>query len=153
MGEGARPPLFPVAARADFEMDKPRLPAWVGALALLVLAVAAPAARADADIDLTRLLWCKDGQNGGQTAAQCAESCELIMLNCTVCHSFVRIVKAQKTEAEWNATFGVHRYRLANATAAQFAMIRQYLIAHFNPQNPKPELPPELVKLITDEGL
>jgi hypothetical protein len=136
-----------------FAMHELRFAARVGIAALLVLTLAAPSTRAEGDLDLTRIFWCKDGHNGGQTAAQCAESRELILLNCTVCHSFVRIVRAQKTEVEWNATFSAHRYRLANATAEQFAMIRQYLIAHFNPGNPRPELPPALEQLIAEEGL
>jgi hypothetical protein len=113
--------------------------------------VATPGARAQSDVDITKIFWCKDGQNGGQTASECAASRDLILQNCTSCHSFVPIVKAQKTAAEWDASLGVHRSRVSDVSDDDYAKLRQYLIAHFNPQNPKPELPPELEKLGIDQ--
>jgi len=119
------------------------------AAALLALACLGlmPHARAQTQVDITKIIWCKDGQNGGQTMEQCAESRELILQHCTSCHSFVPIVKAQKTEAEWNAMLTTHRAYVPNASADDLRKIREYLIAHFNPQHPKPELPPELENL------
>lgn len=108
-------------------------------------------ARAQTQVDITKILWCQDGQNGGQTAEQCAQSRELILDNCTSCHSFVPIVKAQKTEAEWDALLASHKAYLTNTSADDLARIRQYLIVHFNPQHPPPALSPELEHLGIDQ--
>jgi hypothetical protein len=116
-------------------------------LAVLLALGCIHAAGAQQNVDMEKIFWCRDGENGGLTQGQCAEARELILLNCTACHAFVRIARAQKTAAQWNATLGVHRMRTVNLSDAQFARVRQYLIAHFNPEHPQPELPPELLKL------
>jgi hypothetical protein len=120
-------------------------------LAIGVGLIAPLGVRAQGGVDITKIFWCTEGKNGGQSSAQCAEARELILQNCTACHSFVPIVKAQKTEDEWDAVLSVHRSRVSNISDEEYAEIRQYLVAHFNPQNPKPELPPELEKLGTDQ--
>ena len=121
----------------------------VAMIAALGGVLAPPRARAQSDVDISKIFWCKDGENGGQTADQCAEVRDLILQNCTACHTFVPIVKAQKTEQEWDATLGPHRSRLPDLSDDDYAKIRAYLVPHFNPQHPKPELPPELEKLGT----
>src|ERR1019366_10393163 len=105
------------------------------------------AARAQQSVDMEEIFWCRDGENGGRTQAECAEARELILLNCTVCHAFVRIARAQKTEAQWDATLSVHRLRTVNLSDEQFARVRQYLVSHFNPEHPQPAVPPALLKL------
>jgi hypothetical protein len=115
--------------------------------ATLLAAGGVLAARAQQNVDMEQIFWCRDGENGGLTQAECADARELILLNCTVCHTFVRIARAQKTEAEWNATLSRHRQRVVNLSDEQFARVRQYLISHFNPGHPQPELPPELLQL------
>jgi hypothetical protein len=118
-------------------------------IAALAGALAPSRARAQSDVDISKIFWCKDGENGGQTADQCAEARDLILQNCTSCHTFVPIVKAQKSEQEWNATLATHRSRLPDVSDDDYAKIRAYLIPHFNPQHPKPELPPALEQLGT----
>lgn len=78
---------------------------------------------------------------------QCAAARDLILANCTSCHTFVPVVKAQKNEAEWIATLEIHRPRVPDLSDEQLTQIRQYLIEHFNPNMPVPKLPPELEKL------
>lgn len=101
-------------------------------------------------VDINVIFNCEpDGPLGAQDAEQCAASRTLLLNTCTACHTFVPIVKAQKTETQWNATLQVHRTRVPDVSADDFEQLRLFLIAHFNETNPPPTLPPELEALGT----
>ena len=99
------------------------------------------------DVDINAIFSCEAAKSGGQSAADCAATREAILQNCTSCHTFVPIVKAQKTPDEWDSTLGVHRERLPDLAEPQMGQIRLFLVSHFNPSNPPPTLPPELEAL------
>jgi hypothetical protein len=95
-------------------------------------------------LDIDKVFWCTEGNIGDQSVDQCTASRDLILNNCTACHTIVPIVKAQKDEAGWNATLQVHRTRVPEVSDADYEQLGKFLTAHFNPENPVPELPPEL---------
>lgn len=100
---------------------------------------------AEEEFDINKVFWCEAAQNtGDQTEAQCVESRELILYNCTACHAITPIVKAQKNKQEWVALLQVHRTRVPHVSEEDLTKIRQFLQTHFNPENPVPKLPPEL---------
>lgn len=72
---------------------------------------------------------------------------ELTLNNCTSCHSFVCVVRGQRTEEHWNTTKATHRGRVSSMNDADYAEVFAYLTEHFNDKNPEPELPPELAGL------
>ena len=78
---------------------------------------------------------------------QCAEARDIIMDNCTSCHTFVPIVVQQFDRSGWET--GISRHvivgRVPYMTPAQVKEITEYLIANFNSSLPVPELPPALL--------
>jgi len=123
-----------------------------GAVALLLIGgFANPPQPAYAQgVDINVIFNCEpDGPLGEQDTDQCAASRSLLLGTCTACHTFVPIVKAQKSETQWNATLQVHRTRVPDVSEDDFEQLRQFLIAHFNETNPPPSLPPELEALGT----
>ena len=70
---------------------------------------------------------------------------ELVLNNCTTCHTFVPIVVLQMTEEAWNRNSRDHRGRVAALSDAHFKTLYEYLRANFNPNRPVPKLPPELL--------
>lgn len=106
-----------------------------------------PAALAQG-VDIEAIFNCAaDGPLGDQTPEVCAETRDLVLNNCTACHSFVPIVKAEKTDEEWDATLDVHRERVTAFSDEQWAQVETFLKAHFNDQIPAPVLPPALEAL------
>lgn len=100
------------------------------------------------DLDFDVIFNCKaDGPLGSQTPEQCLETRDTLLNTCTACHTFVPIVKAQKSPDAWDATLGVHRPRVPGLTDEQFEALREFLKSHFNDQLPPPTLPPELEAL------
>lgn len=97
------------------------------------------------EVDIEEIFWCEEAEEEGDlTLDECAEARDTLLFNCTACHTFVPIVKAEKTEEEWAATFDVHRDRLSDLSDEEFELIQRYVVGHFNPDQPVPELPPEL---------
>ena len=52
--------------------------------------------------------------------------------------------KAQKTESEWDTFLDAHRQRVEETSDEDYEDIGKFLKSHFNPDNPVPQLPPEL---------
>jgi len=69
---------------------------------------------------------------------------ELLLNNCTSCHTFVPIVVLQMNKEAWERNSRDHRDRVAAMSDAEFATLYKYLIANFNPDRPVPKLPQEL---------
>jgi hypothetical protein len=100
------------------------------------------------DFDINQVFYCNEGEpTGEQSPEECVAARESIFTNCTSCHSFVPAVKAQKTPQEWDATLQTHKTRIETLTDADFEQIGKFLKSHFNPENPVPQLPPELEAL------
>ena len=70
---------------------------------------------------------------------------DLLLDNCTSCHTFVPIVVLQMTKDAWEANSRNHRDRVTALNDADFQTLYQYLTANFNPDRPVPKLPKELL--------
>ena len=70
---------------------------------------------------------------------------DLLLNNCTGCHTFVPIVVLQMTKEAWERNSRDHRGRVAALSDADFKTLYEYLIANFNPDQPVPKLPKELL--------
>jgi hypothetical protein len=119
--------------------------AGVAAIALALLWIEPPA-RAQS-VNIEKIFWCNKGEpTGEQTEDQCIAARESVLSNCTTCHAFVPIVKAQKSEQEWHSFLQAHRARV-DMNDAGYEQIELFLAEHFNPENPVPKLPPALEQL------
>jgi hypothetical protein len=96
-------------------------------------------------VNINEIFWCEGKPIGDQTADECAKTRSLILAACTSCHVFTPIVVAQKTADEWDAFLDAHRQRVSDMSDADFEGIRKFVKAHFNPENPVPQLPPALL--------
>jgi hypothetical protein len=70
---------------------------------------------------------------------------DLLLNNCTSCHTFVPIVVLQMSKDAWERNSRDHRGRVAALSDADFKTLYQYLIVNFNPERPVPKLPKELL--------
>ena len=97
------------------------------------------------ELDFEKIFFCHEGQKTGeQTHDECLAARDTTLITCTACHVFTPFVKAQKTESEWDAFLSTHRQRAQETSDADYMEIGKFLKAHFNPDNPVPQLPPEL---------
>lgn len=101
-------------------------------------------------VDLDAIFNCSaDGPLGGQTPEECLASRSAVLNNCTSCHTFVPIVKAQKSEDAWIAVLEAHRDRVEALSDADYEALGTFLRSHFNETEPVPVLPPALEALGT----
>lgn len=122
--------------------------AAVLALGGLTLAVTGDPRDARAqDFDINAVLYCEGKPIGNQTQEECEQARGLFLANCTACHSFVITVKSQKDEAGWDAFMNQHSGRVEGMSDEEVTLVSDFLKAHFNPDNPVPELPPALEAL------
>ncbi|MBM3776526.1 MAG: hypothetical protein FJW37_15400 [Acidobacteria bacterium] len=70
---------------------------------------------------------------------------DLLLNNCTTCHTFVPIVVLQMTREAWERNSRDHRERVKGLNDADFRALYEYLMANFNPDKPAPALPRELL--------
>lgn len=85
-------------------------------------------------VDLTKIFPPGNGSN-------------LLLNNCTSCHSFVCAVKGQRTTDQWASVKLRMREKVSSLSDADFNAIFEYLQQNFNDTKPEPELPPELKDL------
>ena len=102
------------------------------------------------DVNIEEIFWCvPQDQRGATPSGQSLEECQrartLILANCTVCHTFVPIVLQQFDAAGWKGLIDRHRPRVAHLSEEEIQLVLAFLREHFNPENPPPELPPELL--------
>jgi len=69
----------------------------------------------------------------------------LVLNNCTNCHTITPIVVLQLTKEAWERSGRDHRERVYAMSDAEFNTLYDYLIANFNPSKPVPQLPKELL--------
>lgn len=74
---------------------------------------------------------------------------ELLLNNCTTCHTFVPIVILQMTADAWDRNSRDHRERVTALSDEDFKTLYDYLKANFNPDHPVPKLPKELLSTWT----
>ena len=112
----------------------------------LPVATAMPATAQD--VDLEKIFICApDGPIGAQTPEQCLTARNVLLNNCTSCHTFVPIVKAQKSDDAWTSLLDGHRERVLHMSEKDFEILGEFLRAHFNETEPVPQLPPALEAL------
>ena len=70
---------------------------------------------------------------------------ELLLNNCTSCHTFVPIVVLQMSKDAWEKNKRIHRSRVDGMSDEDFETLYEYLIANFNPQHPVPKLHKEFL--------
>ncbi len=112
------------------------------ALAALAGLVAGGGAGRAQDLDMHQIFRCGDASAAGQAACDFAR--DTILLRCTGCHFFVRIVVKQADATGWRSIIDRHRDRVPELSAAEFDAIEAYLVANFRPDLPPPDLPPEI---------
>lgn len=101
------------------------------------------------DIDLDQIFRCSATEDAG--VANCAQARDLILNNCTVCHSFVPIVMQQFDTDGWTSLLDRHvgGGRVNQLSPEQVQSIHDYLTENFNGELPPPELPPALLSTWT----
>ena len=70
---------------------------------------------------------------------------DLVLNNCTSCHTFVPIVVLQMTKEAWERNSRDHRERVTSLSDDDFKTLYEYLVANFNPGRPVPTLPKGLL--------
>lgn len=104
-----------------------------------------PTGAAAQELDIEKIFFCHEGQKTGEhTYDECLAARDTTLITCTECHVFTPFVKMQNTESQWQTFLDNHRYRSEATSDADYAEIVKFLKAHFNPDNPVPQLPPEL---------
>ncbi len=76
---------------------------------------------------------------------------DLVLQNCTSCHTIVPIVTGQKPRGQWEVTKNNHLQRVSGLQRDQIDTIFTYLENNFGPDNPVPQLPPELLNTGTSK--
>lgn len=111
--------------------------------------LALPASSRAQGLDLDQVFRCAATDEAG--LAGCAEGRNLILNNCTVCHTFVPIVMQQFDGAGWTSLLDRHvgNGRVNQLSPEQVAAIHDYLTDNFNGTLPPPDLPPELLSTWT----
>jgi hypothetical protein len=74
---------------------------------------------------------------------------ELVLNNCTNCHTFVPIVVLQMEKEAWQRNSVDHRERVTSLTDEEFRILYEYLVTNFHPGRPVPKLPKELLETWT----
>ena len=120
---------------------------WVALLALVVLATTAFAvvgtSRAQ-QLDMDVIFRCHGDSE--EDRALCDEGRDLIVNNCTSCHTFVPIVLQQFEAEGWEGLLDRHRGRVSHLSDEQVATIHAYVSANFNPEQEPPPLPPAMLQ-------
>lgn len=104
------------------------------------------------DLNIEEVFNCSpDGPLGNQTPEQCMAARNVLLNNCTSCHTFVPIVKAQKAEPAWNSFLSGHRERVQHVSDDDFQLLGDFLKSHYNDTLPPPKLPPALEELSVNQ--
>lgn len=72
---------------------------------------------------------------------------DLLVNNCTSCHSFVCAIKGQRPVSAWEGVKLGHRERVSSLGDDDYNTLFTYLAQNFNDTKPSPELPPALADL------
>ena len=99
-------------------------------------------------LDLDQVFRCSEASVPRDS---CLQAREVILNNCTTCHTFVPIVMQGFDENGWRGllTRHVENGRVSQVPAEQIENLRVYLAENFNGDEPPPELPPELMQTWT----
>jgi hypothetical protein len=97
------------------------------------------------DADLNAIFRCTATNDAGKQS--CSQARDLILENCTSCHTFAPIVMQQFDAAGWKSLIfrHVNGNRVPNLSPDEVKVIQDYLTANFNPSLPVPKLPQALL--------
>jgi hypothetical protein len=100
-------------------------------------------------VDLPKIFRCAAKDATG--IAKCEKARDLILNNCTLCHTFVPIVMQKYDSKGWTALLSRHVMggRVKQLSGPDVATIHDYLSENFNGKLPPPPLPPALAKTWT----
>lgn len=118
-----------------------------GAVAAASLIDTRPSIAQELNLDLVFPCYAED--DAGK--AQCAEGREIILNDCTICHTFVPIVMQQFEPDGWMGLIARHREgdRIGGLSDAEVETVTNYIIATYNRDHEPPELPPALLETWT----
>ncbi len=77
---------------------------------------------------------------------------DLLIRNCTGCHSFVPIITGQRTKTRWENIRTAHRDAMLALPITDYNAIYDYLAENFNDTKPEPKLPEWFVRSQTGTG-
>ncbi len=66
---------------------------------------------------------------------------DLVLRDCTTCHSFVPIITGQRTNERWLSLKKDHKDKASGVTQADYDAEFTYLMENFNNTKPEPKLP------------
>lgn len=66
---------------------------------------------------------------------------ELVLRDCTTCHSFAPVIMGQRPKARWQSLKEDHRDKASGVTPADYDVIFAYLMENFDDTKPEPKLP------------
>lgn len=96
------------------------------------------------EVDINAVFRCTAKDDAGKQ--QCSTARELILDNCTSCHTFAPIVLQQFDRSGWETEISRHLSDgRADLSPGQAQTMTEYLIANFNADLPVPALPKELL--------
>lgn len=102
-------------------------------------------ARAE-QLDMDAIFRCVASDDDG--IAKCLLAREMILDNCTSCHSFAPIVIAQLERSAWHGVLFRMNEKI-DLSEADLLLIEDYLTDNFNENFPPPELPAALLEAWT----
>lgn len=125
------------------------LPLLAAAVAMGAVALGAGGMPSAQELNLDEVFHCQATDAAGTAA--CGEARDLILNNCTVCHTFVPIVMQSFDANGWTSLIERHVKggRVNQLSTEQVAAIQAYLTENFDGSLPPPELPPELLSTWT----
>ncbi|WP_455388592.1 hypothetical protein [Petrachloros mirabilis] len=77
---------------------------------------------------------------------------DLLLQNCTGCHSFVPIITGQRTRTRWESIRVAHKDAVKALDDKDYGAIYDYLEENFNDTKPEPKLPEWFVQSQTGTG-
>jgi len=100
-------------------------------------------------VDLAKIFRCAAKDPAGME--KCGKARDLIVNNCTLCHTFVPIVMQKYDSKGWSSLLNRHVIggRVKQLSGPDIATIHDYLSDNFNGRLPPPALPPALAKTWT----
>lgn len=113
-------------------------------IAVAAVMVAGTSTSRAQDLDMDVIFRCHGDEEAEQ--ALCEEARELIVNNCTACHTFVPIVLQQFEPEGWDGLLDRHRSRVGHLSDEQIETIHAYVSANFNPEQEPPPVPPEMLE-------
>lgn len=71
---------------------------------------------------------------------------ELVLRDCTTCHSFAPVIMGQRPKARWLSLKEDHKDKASGVTSADYDLEFDYLMENFNDTKPEPKLPDWFLK-------